>query len=81
MQPTNTAFNRQKFHNNCYKCGERGCYARECPQSLTSKPQIIPPPAQPPIVQTIPVTQKDASTIQLIPTTGPPKLVQRITSE
>ena len=23
MQPTNTAFNRQKFHNNCYKCGER----------------------------------------------------------
>ena len=46
MQPTNTAFNRQKFHNNCCKCGERGHYARQCPQSLTFKPQIIPPPTQ-----------------------------------
>ena len=49
MQPTNTAFNRQS-----YKCGERGHYTREFPQSLTSKPQIVPPPTQP--------TQMDAST-------------------
>ena len=81
MQPTNTAFNRQKFHNNCYKCGERGHYARELPLSLTSKSQTIPPPTEPPIAQTMPVTQTDASTTQLIPTTGPPEVVQTITSE
>ena len=48
---------------------------------MTSKPQIIPPPNQLPIVQTMPVTQMDASTTQLIPITGPPKMVQTITSE
>ena len=80
MQPTNTAFNRQKFHNNCYKCGERGHYTKESPQSLTSKPQIIPPPTQPPTAQTMPDTKMDASTTQLIPITGPPKVVQTITS-
>ena len=46
-QPTNAKFSRQKFHTNYYKCGERGHYARECPQSLAAK-QIVLSPTQPP---------------------------------
>ena len=54
-QPTNAKFSRQKFHTNCYKCRERGHYARECPQSLAAK-QIVLSPVQPPITR-VPATQ------------------------
>ena len=72
-------FNRQKFHNNCYKHGERGHFAGECPQIFTSKQQIVLPPAHPP--QTVPVTHTSAPTTQIIPTAGPPKVIQTIISE
>ena len=78
-QPTNAKFSRQKFHTNCYKCGERGQYARECPQSLAAK-QIVLSPGQPPITHVV-ATQMDTSTMQMIPTVGPSKVVQTITSE
>ena len=67
-QPNNAKFNRQKFHTNCYKCRERGHYARECPQSLAAK-QIVLPPAQPPITH-VPAAQMDTPTMQMIPTVG-----------
>ena len=70
---TNT-FNRLKFNNICHRCGERGHYARECPQILTNK-QIIPAPTQPLIAQ------KETTSTQMISTVGPPKVVQTITSE
>ena len=41
---------------------------------MTNK-QIIPAPTQPPIAQ------KETTSTQLIPTVGPPKVVQTITSE
>ena len=46
---------------------------------LTSKQQIVLPPAHPP--QTVPVTHTSAPTTQIIPTAGPPKVIQTITSE
>ena len=78
-QPTNAKLSRQKFHTNCYRYGERGHYARECPQSLATK-QIVLPPAQPAITH-VHAAQMDTPTTQMIPTVGPPKVVQTITSK
>ena len=68
---------KKKSDNNCFKCGERGHYARECPMG-TTEPNSTYPPTPKVLTSSLDGT---ASTPQVITATQPPKVVQTITSE
>ena len=68
---------KMKSDNNCFKCGERGHYAHECPMGT-----IEPNSTYPPTPNVLPSSlDGTASSSQIITATQPPKVVQTITSE
>ena len=69
--------NRKKSDNNCFKCGERGHYARECLVGTIESNSTYPPTSK------VLTSSLDGtvSSPQIITATQPPKVVQAITSE
>ena len=67
----------KKSDNNCFKCGERGHYVRECPMG-TIEPNSTYPPIPKGLTSSLDGT---ASSPQIITATQNPKVVQTITSE
>ena len=68
---------KKKSDNNCFKCGERGHYAHECPMG-TIEPNSTYPPTPKVLISSLDGT---ASSPQIVTATQPPKVVQTITSE
>ena len=75
-------YRKKKSDNNCYKCGERGHYAQECPTGATDgNNQFYCNATHPPTSKVLTGSLNDTVSSQIIHTTQPPNLVQTIMSE
>ena len=70
-------YRKKKSDNNCYKCGERGHYAQECPTGTTDgNNQFYSNATHPPTSKAVTSSLHGTVSSQIITTTQPPKVVQ-----